>query len=171
MEKKQTAGKIITDLQTKEQDRATIPEFIEAIGSDFMPKLMAMVDKDKKKSDTDFFVEVCISMHPLLAGVPQYFMISRHTCPTPFPDRAAFHYKKRDDVLEFLWMVPSMEQCEYYIHNWKTLRPDEHEAAQNVKDYVSGKLLERAKKLNGEKFDDALIFYRKDLDGRSTITS
>ena len=171
MSGKQTAGKIITDLQAKEQDKATIPEFIQAIGSDFMPKLMAMVEKDKKKADRDFFVEVCISMHPLLAGVPQYFMISRHTCPTPFPDRAAFHYKKKDDVLEFLWMVPSMDQCEYYINNWKKLRPDEHEAAQNVKDYVSGLLLQRAKKLNGEKYDDALIFYRKDLDGRSTITS
>ncbi|CAM5999021.1 unnamed protein product [Sphagnum balticum] len=136
MSEKQTAGKIITDLQAKEQDKATIPEFIEAIGSDFMPKLMAMVEKDKKKADRDFFVEVCISMHPLLAGVPQFFMISRHTCPTPFPDRAAFHYKKKDDVLEFLWMVPSMDQCEYYVQNMLKLRPHEHEAAQNVLDYM-----------------------------------
>lgn len=158
----QTVGKRYVDLKAKVQDQATIPEFIQAIGNDFMPKLLAMVEKDKQKADNDFFIEACISMHPLMPDVPQFFMISRHTCPTPFPDQAVFHYKKKQDELEFLWMVPSLDQCEYYIHNWNKLRPDEYEAAKDVLAYRDGTLLLRAKKLNGEIYDDALIFYRKE---------
>lgn len=167
MSKQEAAGKIYTDLKSRVQDKATLPEFVQAIGNDFMPKLMAMVEKDKHTVEQDFFIEACISMHPLMPDVPQFFMISRRTCPTPFPDRAVFHYKKKQDVLEFLWMVPSMEQCEYYIKYRDTLRPDEYEAAHNALDYRKGILLDRAKKLNGEVYDDALIFYRKDSNGHS----
>ncbi|MGH3054050.1 MAG: hypothetical protein ACRDL7_03615 [Gaiellaceae bacterium] len=166
-----TAGSKYVEIKEKVQDQATAPEFVEAIGNDFMPKLLSMVESDKKKTDRDFFIEACISMHPLLPGTPQFFMISRHTCPTPFPDRAVFHYNRQKDELAFLWHVPSLKECQYYIENLFNLTEQERAAAQDVLSYRDGSLLQRAKQLNGEKFDDALIFYRKDTDGRQPITS
>lgn len=166
---RETAGKIYSDTISKQQDKATIFEFVEAIGNDLMPKLLAMVEKDKLKTDKDFFVEVCILMNPVLVGVPEFKMISRHTCPTPFPDRAAFHYDKRKDALFFLWHVPSMDECEYYVAaaKAKRVRPDELEAYHNAMAYIKGDLLMQAKKLNGEINDYELNFFRKDNDGRA----
>ena len=97
-------------------------------------------------------------------------MISRHTCPTPFNDRSVFQYHKKEDMLEFLWHVPSPIECDYYRKNMLFLRPDEKDALKDVMDFDDGTLLRKAKLLNGEKFDDQLIFYRKGEDGRS-VTS
>jgi len=135
-----------------------------------MPKLVELIEQDKKKTDKDFFVEVCIRMNPLMPGVPEYYMKSRYTCPTPFPDRAAFHYDRKKDDIFFLWHVPSLQECDYYINNMLSLRPDEKEALQNVLDYRDGTLLRRAKLLNGEVNDYELTFFRKDTNGQP-ITS
>lgn len=111
MNEKQTAGKIYTDLKAKIQDKATVQEFVEVVGNDFMPKLMAMIEKDKKKADTDFFVEVCISMHPLLAGVPQYFMISR------IPVRRHF-------LIELYFITKKNRTCSNFsgwFHRWSSV--------------------------------------------------
>lgn len=166
MSTKQTAGKIWTDLQSKQQDKASVFEFTNAIGNDLMPKLVALVEQDKKKADADFFVEVCIRMNALMAGVPEFYMKSRYSCPTPFPDRAVFHYDRRKEAIFFLWHVPSIQEIDYYVNNILTLRPDEREAAQDALNYRDGTLLNLAKKLNGEVNDYELTFFRKDSDGR-----
>jgi len=168
MSTKETAGKTWSDLQSKQQDKANVFEFTSAIGQDMMPKLVALVEQDKLKTDKDFFIEVCIRMNALMPGVPEFYMKSRHTCPTPFPDRAVFHYDRKKEAIFFLWHVPSLQEIEYYTTNILTLRPDEREAAQDVLNYRDGTLLNLAKKLNGEVNDYELTFFRKDSDGRPT---
>ena len=61
MSTKETAGKTWSDLQSKQQDKANVFEFTSAIGQDMMPKLVALVEQDKLKTDKDFFIEVCYS--------------------------------------------------------------------------------------------------------------
>lgn len=168
---REKAGKIYLDMRSKVQDIASPFEVVSEIGNDFMPKLMAMVERDKRKSaGRDFFIEVCAFMNPLMLDVPEYRMISRWTCPTPFYDRGAFHFIAKDDRLEFLWFVPSPKECAYYLDNMLNLTDGEREAAKTVLDFKDGTLLRIAKKLNGETENDELIFYRKDEDGRP-ITS
>ncbi len=169
-ELKKTAGKIYSDLRSKQQDQLTVFDAVQAIGNDMMPKLVAMIDKDKQKSECDFYVEVCICMNPILGDVPEFKMISRYTCPTPFPDRAVFRYDKKKDAIFFLWHVPSEREIQYYRDNMLFLRPDEKEAARNAFDYQDGTLLRRAKELNGEINDYDLTFFRKDGNGQP-ITS
>lgn len=166
MSTRETAGKIYSDLKAKHQDKAEVPEFTRAIGDDFMPKLVELTKINKSRNDRDFYIEVCFRMNSVMTDVPEYYMVSRHTCPTPFPDRAVFHYDRRKDDLVFLWHVPSLQECDYYINNLLSLRPDEREAAQHVLDYRDGTLLRKAKKLNGEVNDYELTFFRKDLNGR-----
>jgi hypothetical protein len=165
MNDKKTVGKIYTEIQNKPSDKANVFEFTSAIGNDLMPKLIALVERDRKNTTNDFFVEVCFRMNALMPGVPEFYLISRHTCPTPFPDRAAFHYDMKKQDLFFLWHVPSLQECDYYINNMLTLREDEKEALHNVLDYRNGTLLRLAKKLNGEVNDYELTFFRKDSNG------
>jgi hypothetical protein len=163
---KKSFGSVYTDLKNKPQDKADVFELTTAIGNDLIPKLKNMVERDSKKTSSDFFIEVCIRMNPLVFGVPEFYMISRHTCPTPFPDRAVFHYEKKKEELFFLWHVPSLQECDYYINNMLSLRDDEKEALQNVLDYKNGNLLRKAKKLNGEVNEYELTFFRKDSNGQ-----
>ena len=81
-------------------------------------------------------------------------------------DRGAFHYIRREERLQFLWFVPSPIECKYYLDNALNLSDQEKEAAHMVLDFKDGTLLRVAKKLNGEKNDDELIFYRKDENGQ-----
>lgn len=167
---KQTAGKIYLDLKSKKQDKVSVFEMTEAQGDDIMRSLVEHVEKDKKRSDGDFFVELCFFMDPIMYGVTRAKMISRKTCPTPFPDRAAFHYIHKDEQLKFLWHVPSLQEIDYYREFALTVRDDEKEARNDAFSYLDGSLLKRAKKFNGEINDFELTFYRKDSDGRP-ITS
>lgn len=166
----ETVGKKYTDTRSKQQDDITIFEAVHYMGKDIMTQLGEMVERDKRKTDKDFFVEVCIYMNPLMPDVPEWRMISRHTCPTPFQDRSVFHYHKKEDRLEFLWHVPSNRECEYYIKNKVWLSPDEYAALKYVIDFVDGTLLRKAKLLNGETNDYELTFFKKGDDGQP-ITS
>ncbi len=167
---KETLGKIYTKLKSKPQDKVDIFEYIRVTQADFMPRLVRQVDLDKTKTDKDFYIEACLRMNSVMHDVPEVYFKSRHTCPTPFYDRSAFRYDRKNDRITMLWHVPSQAECLYYIQNALRLRDDEKEAAKFVFDYVDGTLLKVAKTLNGETNDYELTFYRKDQDGRP-ITS
>lgn len=167
---KETVGKIYTQLKNKIQDKATSEEVVSAIGGDFMPKLVEMIEKDKYKFRKVFYVEVCIFMNPIMPDVPEYRMRARHTCPTPFHDRGVFKYDYTEDAIHFLWFVPSPKECHYLTDNALKLHDSEKQALQTVLDYKDGTLLRLAKKLNGETENEELIFYRKDEDGNRIIT-
>ena len=167
MSTRDTAGKIYQQMKSKIQDSVNPFEYIEGMGKDWMKDVVEMVERDSRKTDKDFFVEVCMWIDQgVLIGTPQWRAISRFTCPTPFYDRGVFHYIRKEERLEFLWFVPGPKECAYYIQNALNLDDSEKEAARTVLDFKDGTLLRIAKKLNGETEDDELIFYRKDEDGR-----
>jgi hypothetical protein len=170
MEQREKIGKIYTDLKAKQQDKVDVFEFIKETQQDFMPSLVRLVEADKLKTNKDFYVEVCFRKNHLMPDIIETYMKSRHTCPTPFYDRSVFHYSRARDALFFLWHVPSVEECTYYIDNLLKLREDEKEAAKMVMDFRDGTLLRMAKTLNNEINQDELIFYKKDSNGRE-ITS
>lgn len=168
---RETVGKLYTDLKSKQQDKATVFEHTQTTQADFIPSLVALVEKDKHKTNSDLFVEVCLRRNQFMPDVIERYMKSRHTCPTPFFDRSVFHYDRKLDAIFFLWHVPSMEECDYYVNNALNLRSDEKEALQNVLDFRDGTLLRVAKKLNGEVNDDELTFFRKDSNGNPIATN
>lgn len=162
---RETAGKIYADLKAKKQDPIDVFEHTRITQADFMPALVALIEKDKPKTNKDIFVEVCLRRNTFMPDVVERYMKSRHTCPTPFFDRSVFHYDRKLDAIFFLWHVPSVQECDYYIANALNLRPDEKEALQNVLDFKDGTLLRVAKKLNGEVNDYQITFFRKDSNG------
>lgn len=167
MSTKETAGKIYSDLRSKiQQDKITIPDFVQAQGDDIMPKVFDAIAKKKLTAQKDFFIELPIWMHPLFHGVPCCLIIPRDTCPTPFYDRAVFHYDKKKDATFTLWFIPSYEECVYYEKNKLYLQPYEMEAANHAAEFKKGTYLRLAKSLNGEINDYELIFHRKDENGQ-----
>ena len=170
MDTRQKAGQIYLAMKAKQQDKADVVEHVRTTKADFMPKLVELVDKSKPNAIGDFYVEVCFRNNYLMPDLEEAYMKARHTCPTPFPDRAVFRYIKNEDRITFLWHVPSLQEMQYYLDNVLYLRPDEKEAAQNVFDYKDGTLLKLAKTLNGETNDYELTFFRKDANGQP-ITS
>jgi hypothetical protein len=165
MEKRDTVGKIWTELKSKEQDKVDVHEFVNTTQADFMPRLVALVEENKRAGyQKDFYIEACYRLNKLMPDVMEVYFKSRHTCPTPFYDRSVFRYDFKNDRIQYLWHVPSLEECNYYIDNILSLRPDEREAAQDVLRFRDGDLLRLAKDLNGETADHELIFYRKDQE-------
>ncbi len=166
MSTRETVGKIYSDMRAKAQDNASVFEVTRCIGKDYMRQLCDMVERDKLKTDKTFYVEVAMRMNSVMSDVPEYYMISRLTCPTPNHDIAVFQYDRKDEALHFLWTVPSPLECQYYMNNALTLQPEEIEARDMVVEFLNGNLLRIAKKLNGETNNDELIFFRKDENGK-----
>lgn len=171
MSTRETVGAIYAKLKSQQQDKVDVFEFVNATQADFMPRLIEMINRDKQKTDKDFFVEVCIRRNAFMPDVFETYMKSRHTCPTPFYDRSVFQYDRHNDRIIFLWHIPSLEECDYYLQNILHLRPDEKEAFKDVLDFKEGTLLRKAKQLNSEINDYGIRFFRKDSDGREPITS
>ena len=163
----QTAMKRYQELKSKpSQDRMDIQEYVRSTRN-YHPDLVEMVDKIKQKFKKDFYIEVCLRRNMFMTPPDdiETYLKYRHTCPTPFYDRGAYRYDYKSDRIQYLWFVPSMEECDYYRTNLLNVRTDEKEAVQHVLDFYDGTLLKLAKTLNGEINDYELIFYRKDENG------
>jgi hypothetical protein len=151
----ETVGKIIYDILDNEPENAKLDP-IEAereAHKDYAQQLHDAVVDGKKAFPGDFFLEVITIKVPLLKRAISNKIIIRRTAPTPTYDSTAYHYHKSDDHLEFLWVVPSKDACEYLYLNAIKVAPEERELRDFVIDYFDGTLLRRCKKLNNEEID------------------
>ena len=88
----------------------------------------------------DFYIVVLFRRDRLLAHVIRQMFFYRQSCPTPQYDQTVYCYHRKEDYIEFLWVVPSNVAClnlPLYEH---TIDPDQLELVQMVKDFRTGKL-------------------------------
>jgi hypothetical protein len=171
---KQTAGAIYTQLQSQRQESITAFEMQEAMQEDYIPKLVAQVELDKKKIKGDLFIEVVTKRDPLMPKMVGNWFKSRLTCPTPNYDQSVFHYDRRKDSIEYLWTIPDLPMCKFLIRHALNLSELDKSLLKYVLDFRDGTLLQLAKHLNKETLnsDLNLIFSIKEDNGRrNTITS
>lgn len=150
MEKKETVGKVATDLLAKADDKHTVIDQMEENLSDYDKNVWLCVDNAKKTYLNDFYVVVETKKERLLENVIRNFFFARLSAPTPTWDQTVYKYHRKRDCLEFLWVVPSKDTCEYLTFHRHVVVESERDLLKFVLSYNDGTLLKIAKKLNGE---------------------
>jgi len=154
---RETVGKISQDLLLKTPDTRDPIELEREMHKDYEKNIFECIERCKKEFFGDFYVVVTTKKERLMENVLRNYFFGRKTCPTPEWDQTVYRYFPKDDYLEFLWVVPSKDTCELYKQNALQVDPKERELLQYVLDFSDGTLLERAKKLNGERKESPLL--------------
>lgn len=150
--KRETVGKLATDLSKKEPDTRDPIELEREMHKDYEKNLYACIERATKDSSIhgDFYVVVETKKERLLPNVLRNYFFYRKTCPTPTTDQTVYRYNAAHEVLEFLWVVPSEDTCRLLRNNVLEVAPEEKDLLHFVLDFYDGVLLRRAQSLNGE---------------------
>jgi len=151
MAERETVGKIATDLKKNEADNTHSPtEQMREQLTEYDANIHLCLEEGKNEKLGDFFVVVLTKKERVLDNVLRNYFFHRYTCPTPEWDQAVYKYHRAGDHLEFLWVVPSRDTCQYMADNALTIDKEQRELLNFVLDFNDGTLLQRAKQLNGE---------------------
>ena len=143
-------GQIHLDLTEKEiQDVSPIDVEREA-HKDYEKNLYEAIDRGKKSYDGDFFIVILTKKERLLDRVIRNFFFVRASCPTPEYDQTVYHFHRKSDKIEFLWVLPSKDTCYTFLHNINKIAHEERDLLKFILKDKSGELLALSKKLNGE---------------------
>lgn len=148
-----TVGKLSSDLLSKVPDTVSPIEQMYENLTDYDRTLFQTVDYCKKIYPHDFFIVVLTKKEPLMQNVLRNYFLGRKTCPTPDYDQTVYHYKYSDEILEFLWVIPSRDTCQLFKHNALHINKSERDLLNFVIDFADGTLFRRCKKLNNERDD------------------
>lgn len=157
MGKKPTVGKIATDLLAKPESQHTVVEQMQENLTDYDKNIFICVEQAKKTYSGDFYIVVECKKERLLHNVIRNYFFARLSAPTPTWDQTVYKYHRKRDFLEFLWVIPSQDACEYLTINKNYIPESEYGLLKFVLEYNDGTLLKLAKKLNGEAEDSPLI--------------
>jgi len=154
---KPTVGKIATDLMAKPENQHTVVDQTQENLTDYEKNIHLCAEQAKKIYPGDFYVVAECKKERLFENVLRIFYYARLSAPTPAWDEAVYKYHRNSEWLEFLWVLPSRDACEYLTRNKHYVIESERELLKFVLDYNDGTLLKLAKKLNGEADDSPLI--------------
>lgn len=146
--KRDTVGKIATDLSQKEPDTRDPIELEREIHKEYENNIIECIKRAKKEVDGDFYVVVSVKKERLLPNVIRNLFFYTHSCPTPTYDQTVYRYIKKEDMLEFLWVIPDKETC--IIFKDKPLQVEEKELLYYVLSFYDGTLDIVAGRLNKE---------------------
>ncbi len=157
MEKKETVGKIAVDLMAKPENQHTVIDQMQENLTDYDKNICICVQKYKKIFPEDFYIIVETKKERLLENVIRNFFFGRLSAPTPTWDQTVYKFHRNREWLEFLWVVPSKDTCEYLTINKNYVVESERGLLNFVLSYNDGTLLKIAKRLNGEADNSPLI--------------
>ncbi len=154
---RETVGKIATDLSQKAPEtRDPIEQMREQL-TDYDKNIIECIESHKKQYTTDFYVIVITKKERLLQNVIRNYFTARLSCPTPEYDQVVYKYKRNEDSIDFLWVVPSKDTCQLLLANKHQVVPEEYGLLNYIIQFADGTLFALAKKLNGEKIDSPHI--------------
>lgn len=164
--KKETVGKVAVDLMSKAPDNVTPMEQMRENLTDYEKNVLECVERYKKVwPNNDFYVVVITKNEKLLPNVFRNFFTARLSCPTPDYDQTVYKYKRKDDNLIFMWVIPSRPACFYLKENSLEVDRQEQQLLKYVLAFESGELFKLAKDLNGE-VDLETPLVKKEIDGK-----
>ena len=156
-QKRETVGKISSELLGKSPDSVDPIEIERAMHGDYSKNMFDCWSAGRSSFHGDFFIVVITKREPLMPNVLRNYFFSRVSCPTPDYDQTVYHYKKNDDVLDFLWVIPSKDACIQLSEQATSVAPEEWGLLNYVLRFADGSLYKIAKKLNGEAEDSILL--------------
>ena len=148
--KRETVGKISMDLLAKAPESQDPIELQREMTKPYMDELMNCVLSFRKDNPGDFYVTVLTKKERLMPNVLRNYFTARFSCPTPEYDQALYRYRHADEVIEFMWVIPSKDTCQLLVLNADKVVPEEQELLRFVLALYDGSLLQRSKKLNNE---------------------
>jgi hypothetical protein len=157
-----TNPKVTVGAQAAEAVRKEIPglnaiEVEQEAHKEYEQNVLIACESGKKMHEGDFYIVVITKRERLLNNVLRNYFFTRLTCPTPDWEQAVYSYKKADDAITFLWVLPCAEACEYMTRNARYIVPQERQLLEFVLRLNDGSLDALAKQLNGEKKDSLLL--------------
>lgn len=150
---RETVGKVATGLLQKSSDPVSVIDQTQESLTDYEKNLTECLEKAKKELTGDFYIVVLTKREQLLQNVIRNYFFPRLSCPTPDWDQAVYKYKRLDDNLVFMWVIPAREFCEYIGQYAHLIDRNEHDLVKFVLAFNDGTLMRLAKELNGEKSD------------------
>lgn len=157
-QKRETVGKISTDLLRSGDGYQVNPQEIQReVHKDYIDNLIQCYDAHKNIFPNDFFIVVITKRERLMENVLRNYFLARQSCPTTDYDQAVYRYNKKDNELEFLWVIPSKDSCEHLRDNALVVAPEERDLLRFVLEFYDGTLNEIVKKLNGEQKGSLLL--------------
>lgn len=157
MDKNETVGKVAIELLGKADNKHTVIDQMQENLTDFDKNIWLCVEHAKKTYHNDFYVVVETKKERLLENVIRNYFFSRISAPTPIWDQTVYKYHRKKEFLEFLWVIPSKDTCEYLTFNQRDVVESERELLKFVLSYNDGTLLKIAKNMNGEADNSPLI--------------
>ena len=156
---KETIGKISSDLLIKQvDDTHSAHEQMQESLTDWDKNLFETVESCKGFYPVgDFYIVVTTKKERLMSNVLRNYFFGRFSCPTPEYDQTVYKYHRKDDQIEFLWVVPCKETCEVMKSDPLGVPQEEKELLKFVLDFEDGSLLRLSKGFNGEKQDGLII--------------
>jgi hypothetical protein len=160
--KRDTVGKIVTDLRKKTPDSRNPVEIMQEQLTDYEKNIFETIEKGRALYGDDFYIVVINKKERLLEGVYRNFFLHRKSCPTPVWDQIVYKYTYLPEILEFLWVIPAKDVCEYLKEHALEIVGSERELLNYVAQFYTGHLDRIAKRLNNEQ-DDSPLLEKKDL--------
>lgn len=153
-----TVGKLSLDLLKNADGYEVSPQDIQKeVHKDYIDNLLECYNTHKNIFPGDFYIVIITKKERLMKNVLRNYFFARASCPTTDYDQAVYRYNKKDNEIEFLWVIPSKDTCEHLKANALDVAPEERELLRYVLEFYDGTLIELVKKLNGEQKDSLLL--------------
>lgn len=173
--KKETVGKVASELMQKAPDTLDPIEIQRAAQKDYIDNLIWAVQHMQKKVDCshlvkkdapgtslhqecsirepwmgDHYIVVTCKAEKVLHNVLRNLFHTQRYCPTPTYDQSVYKYHAAEEKVEYLWTIPDAQTCEAFIRNPGHVLAEEQLLLEMILQFDSGMLLKKCKQLNGE---------------------
>ena len=167
--KDKTVGQSYMEAQKSERPETAqdILDTQKPAANAYLEELHVTISKGKLTYPQEhvFFIEVFTRQDRLMHMTEVTSFFPRITCPTPTWNQTVYRYSKRDDVLDYIWTVPSRKMCEYYRYEVAPRSDGERLLISFVHDFEDNTLEKIARRLNEEEYQNGLAFVPEDDKG------
>jgi len=154
---RRTVGQEALDIFVKGDKENSPIELQREMTREYYQNLIDCTLDSRRKFPGSFYIVVITKNERILKNVFRNYFFARKTCPTPDYDQSVFKYDARNEEIEYIWTIPSQDACIYFMNNFKDIPQNEQQLLQFIVEFRTGKLLHKAKKMNGEREKDSLI--------------
>ncbi len=155
--KRKTAGQEAIEIFQKGDKENSPIELQREMTREYYQNLIDCALEGRKKFNGRFFIVVLTKNERLLYNVFRHFFLSRKSCPTPDYDQSVFKYDHKTEEIEYMWTIPSEDACFHLQKHAHEVVKEEQHLLSFVLDFMSGRLFQMAKKLNGEREKDSFL--------------
>ncbi len=160
---------VLPDKKIAEPIMVPVGEVAASNAETGMQELLAAVDRGCSEKTGDFYIAIILRSEVISPNVFRQQYVVSSSCPSPTFDQSVFKYTRADGKIDYLWTVPNEDACLYLKSNAWLVDKEEQWMLSFVLQYYSGKLLQLAKRLNGERADSVALESGSKLEGAQTV--